>query len=101
MLRRARLSYLLVVAGIGIAALSLTVGGSTARACPGIGGFVYRTFGVHPGGVELVGIDPATATVEWYDGCNWRTNSLLPLGIGLFVACGGLLTLVRQRYSDR
>ena len=100
MARRARLGWLLVVAGIGIAALSLTVGGSTARACPGLGGVVYETVGVHPGGIELVGVDLADATVEWDDGCNWRTNSVLPLVVGLPVTVGGLVIVVRQRTAD-
>jgi len=99
-MRRSRVGWLLVFAGIAVALLSFGFGGSTARACPELGGPVYDTLGIHPGGVELLAVDLADATVEWYDGCNWRTNSLLPLGVGLLVTAAGLRTAVRQRVAD-
>ena len=100
MLTRVRLGWLLVVVGVGIAVLSLTVGGSTARACPGLDESMYGALGVHPAGVELTGLDLADATVEWYDGCNWRTNSAVPLALGTPVSLAGAVALARQRLDS-
>ncbi|MDS0259976.1 hypothetical protein NDI56_11285 [Haloarcula sp. S1CR25-12] len=100
MVSRTRLGHLLVTAGVGIALLSPWFGGSTALACPELGGPVYDTFGVHPGGVAITGIDLADGTVEWYDGCNWRTNSFLPLVAGLVVSLAGVVTATRQRLDS-
>ena len=98
MLRRSRLGSALAVLGVAAAALSLRVGGATQRACPGIDSAIYDRFGVDPSGVRLVSVDLLAASVEWYDGCNWHTQSLLPLYLGLGLVAAGVV--VQSRASD-
>lgn len=100
MTRRSRIGYLLVVAGVGVAALSLRVGGATERACPGIDSAVYDRFGVLPSEVRVVSVDVAAASLEWYDGCNWHMQSLLPLYVGLLVVLAGVAVLSRASTAD-
>jgi hypothetical protein len=95
MRRRSRLGYALVVLGVAVAALSFRVGGATERACPGIDSEIYERFGVHPSGVRLVSVDLFAASFEWYDGCNWHTQSLLPVYVGLGLVVAGVVVLSR------
>ena len=95
MLRRSRLGSALAVLGVAAAALSLRVGGATQRACPGIDSAIYDRFGVDPSGVRLVSVDLLAASVEWYDGCNWHTQSLLPVYVGLGLVVAGIVVLSR------
>jgi hypothetical protein len=90
MRHRTRLGYPLGVIGVAVAALSLRIGGATQRAC-GIENAVYERFGVHPNGVRVVSVDLLAASVEWYDGCNWHTQSLLPVYVGLALVAGGVV----------
>jgi hypothetical protein len=100
MRRRSRLGYALAAAGVAVAALSLRLGGATERACPGIDSAVYERFGVHPTGARLVSVDLVAASVEWYDGCNWHMQSLLPLSLGLALVAAGLVVLSRPSDAD-
>lgn len=93
MVNRAYIGYALIVVGVGIGLLSLTFGGATDRACPEIDSIVYETTGVQPSGLAITGINLGDWTVEWYDGCNWRTNSLIPLIFGSFISFAGVLTV--------
>lgn len=95
MRRRSRIGSVLVAIGTVVAALSLRLGGATQRACPGIDSPFYEYFGVHPSGLRLVGVDLVAASVEWYDGCNWHTQSLLPVYVGSLLVVGGLVVLSR------
>jgi len=100
MRRRSRLGSALVAAGVAVAALSLRIGGATQRACPGIDSAIYDRFGVHPSGVRLVSVDLLAASIEWYDGCNWHTQSLLPLSLGLALVAAGVVVLARASGAD-
>lgn len=88
-----------MVLGLTVAALSLRLGGSTDRACPGIDSALYDRFGIYPDEARLVGVDLLAASLEWYDGCNWHTQSLLPLYVGLLVVVGGVV-LSRASVAD-
>lgn len=90
MVRSIRLGLLLVVVGVVIALLSFGFGGATDRACPGIGSILYETIGVAPGRAAITGVDVAAMTLEWYDGCNWRTLPLAPLVAGPLVSVAGI-----------
>lgn len=90
MRRLSQTGYLLIVIGVGIGLLSLRVGGTTQRACPGIDSTLYELVRVHPSGVRITGFEFTTATLYWYDGCNWRTNSLVPAIFGLAVSVMGV-----------
>ena len=94
-----RLGFLLVALGVGIGLLSIGFGGSTQRACPGINSIVYEMIRVHPSGVEITNIGFTTVTIEWYDGCNWRTQSLVPVTLGLLLSLVGFLT-IRSKNSN-
>jgi hypothetical protein len=83
---------MLVAAGVGIALLSVWTGGATDRACP-LDGVAYDLIGIHLAGVAVTDVDLATATFEWYDGCNWHTNSLVPVAVGGVVSTAGALLL--------
>ena len=91
MILPSRLRYLLVALGVGIGLLSIGFGGATQRACPGIDSIVYEVIRVHPSGVKITNIGFTTATIEWYDGCNWRTQSLVPVALGFLVSLVGFL----------
>jgi hypothetical protein len=91
MIRPSRFGVLLVGLGVAIGLLSIRFGGATQRACPGIESVVYRTVGVHPAGVAITDVEFTTATVEWYDGCNWRDQSLVPLVLGGIVSVAGIV----------
>lgn len=91
MVRSSRLGLLLVVAGIVVGLLSFGFGGATDRACPGIESVVYETVGVAPGGAAITDVDLAAMTLEWYDGCNWRTLPLAPLSAGSLVSVAGVV----------
>ncbi|WP_152436561.1 hypothetical protein [Halosimplex carlsbadense] len=78
-----RAEYALVVVGVVCCGLTARVGGSTQRACPGIDSAVYEAVGVDPWGVRVLGVELPSLALSWYDGCNWRTNSLVPLALGL------------------
>lgn len=93
MVSRVHLGHALIIVGVGIGLLSLSLGGATQRACPAIGSAVYETIGVQPTGVAVTGIDLSDGTIEWYDGCNWRTNSLVPLAVGGLASIAGVLTV--------
>jgi hypothetical protein len=93
MARMSRFGYLLVALGVAIGLLSISFGGATERACPGIESIVYEMFRVHPAGVKITDIEFATGTIEWYDGCNWREQSLVPLGLGLVVSLAGVVAI--------
>lgn len=95
MRRRSRLGYALAVLGVAVAALSFRFGGATERACPGIDSAIYERFGVHPSGVRLVSVDLLAASMEWYDGCNWHTQSLLPVCVALGLVVAGVVVLSR------
>jgi hypothetical protein len=90
MRRRTRLGYALGLVGVAVAALSLRIGGATQRAC-GIEGAIYERFGVQPSGFRVVSVDLLAASVEWYDGCNWHTQSLVPVYVGLSLAVAGVV----------
>jgi hypothetical protein len=100
MSRRSPFGDALVAIGLGIAALSLRVGGATERACPGIDSAIYERFGIYPNEARLASVDVLAASLEWYDGCNWHTQSLLPLSVGLFVVFGGFAVLSRASVAD-
>lgn len=85
--------------GLAVAALTLRVGGATQRACPGIDSVLYDRFGVYPDEARLVSVDLLAASLEWYDGCNWHTQSLLPLYVGLLVVGVGVV-LSRASVAD-
>jgi len=75
------LGSILIVAGLALFFVGpFLMAGGTQRACPGIDGVVYETVGIDPGEAEVVGLDGLT--LEWYDGCNWRTGSLAPSLVG-------------------
>lgn len=93
MVRRAHLGYTLIIVGVCICLLSFTLGGGTDRTCPEIDSIVYETTGVQPTEVAITGIDLGDVTVEWYDGCNWRTNSLVPVVFGGLISFAGVLTV--------
>lgn len=93
MARMSRFGCLLVALGMAIGLLSVSFGGATQRACPGIESIVYEMFRVHPGGVKITDIEFAAGTVEWYDGCNWREQSLVPLGLGFVVSLAGIVAI--------
>lgn len=93
MVRGTHIGYALILVGVGIGLLSFGFGGATARACPQINSVVYATIGVHPTGVAITGVDIGSGSIQWYDGCNWRTNSFVPLVVGGLVSTAGVLTL--------
>lgn len=82
MVSRTHIGYALILAGVGIGLLSLGFGGATDRACLEINSVVYETIGIHPSTAAITGVDLSDGTIEWYDGCNWRTNSFVPLVVG-------------------
>jgi len=88
-----RAEYALAVVGVVLCGLAARIGGSTQRACPGIDSAVYEAVGVDPWGIRLLGVDLPSLALSWYDGCNWRTNSLVPLALG----CLCLLAAVAVR----
>ena len=90
--RSLRFGHLLVAAGVGIALLSVWTGGATDRACQ-IDGVAYDLVGIHLAGASVTGVDLAAATIEWYDGCNWHTNSLVPVAVGAVAPAAGTLAL--------
>lgn len=90
-----RAEYALAAVGVVCCGLTARVGGSTQRACPGIDSTVYEAVGVDPWGVRLLGVELPSLALSWYDGCNWRTNSLLPLALGC--CCLLAAVLVRRR----
>ncbi|WP_435075721.1 hypothetical protein [Halorubrum sp. HHNYT27] len=92
MLRSLRFGHVLVVLGVGIALLSVWTGGATDRGCP-IDGVAYDLVGIHLAGASVTEIDLAAGTLEWYDGCNWHTNSLVPVAVGGVVSTAGVLAL--------
>ncbi|WP_436931024.1 hypothetical protein [Halosimplex halobium] len=77
-----RTEHALAAVGIALCALTARVGSSTRRLCPGIDSAVYDAVGVDPWGARLLGVEVTSLTLSWYDGCNWRTNSLAPLVLG-------------------
>ena len=79
--------------GVGIGVLSMGFGGATQRACPGIESVAYEMIRVHPSSVKLTNIEFGTATLRWYDGCNWRTQSLVPLVSGFIVSLIGTVVI--------
>ncbi len=89
-----------MVIGLGVAALTFRVGGATQRACPGIDSALYDRFGVYPREARVVSVDVLAASLEWYDGCNWHTQSLLPLYVGLLVVVVGGVFLSRASAAD-
>ncbi len=90
MSRRRWLGVACLSAGIGLVLLSFTLSGATERACPELASLSYEFLGVHLRGVRLTDIDLTAATIEWYDGCNWHTQSFVPvLGGAVFIAIGG------------
>lgn len=95
-----RIGYALVAAGIGVGALSLGVGGTTDLACPGIDSAFYDRFGVLPGEANVVSVAVLGATLEWHDGCNRHTQSVLTFYVGLLVALGGVAVLSREAPAD-
>jgi hypothetical protein len=99
-LRSPRLDYLLVAGGLGLALLSFRFGGATQRACPGIESVVYDLLSVHPPAVRVTAVDVTEATIEWYDGCNWHRQSLLPVGLGFAVSLVGAGRRYRNRAGD-
>ncbi|QPV64018.1 hypothetical protein I7X12_05150 [Halosimplex litoreum] len=90
-----RTEYALAVVGVALCALTARVGGSTQRACPGVDGAVYEAVGVDPRGVRLLGVELPSLALSWYDGCNWRTNSLVPLALGCL--CLLAAVVIRRR----
>ncbi|RXK49305.1 hypothetical protein [Halorientalis pallida] len=85
------------VIGLGVlCTLSiLTLGGSTQRRCPEVGGRVYDAIGVDPTGLRLTGFDLGQLAITWYDGCNWHTVTVLPLLVGGLLLASGVLTIRR------
>lgn len=87
MVRHRRIGYFLVALGVVLSFSPFVFAGGTQRACPGIESVVYDTVRIFPAGFAFTGIDWASLELHWYDGCNWRDSSLIPLllGIGSFV----------------
>jgi hypothetical protein len=100
MSRRTYTGYALVVVGLGVAASSFRLGGATERACPGIDSVIYDWFGVYPSEARIVSVDLLAASIEWYDGCNWHTQSLLPVYVGALVVLAGVVVLSRAPDAD-
>lgn len=100
MIRPSHVGYLTIAVGIMIGLLSFRFGGGTQRACPGIDSFVYDLISVQPSRMGITNIEFATATIEWYDGCNWHTQSLVPVVLGLFVSLAGVGTVRAYGSTD-
>lgn len=83
MRRSRRVGLVIVVLGLLLCVLAFGYSGSTQRACPGLESVAYDTVGVDPGGFEVTSVDRSTMELAWYDGCNWRSSSLVPLLAGL------------------
>lgn len=94
-----QLGYVLIAVGVCVALLSAGFGSATERACT-IDSVVYDRIGIHPSGVAITDVEFATATIEWYDGCNWHTNSLVPLVLGLLVSASGIRIVHSNRTAD-
>lgn len=97
MVRSSQFGLLLVAVGIVVGLLSFGFGGATDRGCPGIESVVYDTVGVAPGGAAITDVDLAAMTLEWYDGCNWRTLPLAPLVAGSLVSIAGVVVTASGR----
>lgn len=90
-----RRGYAFLAVGLVLCLSVVMFGGSTQRACPGIQSPVYEMVGVHPAGFDLMGIDLASLELSWYDGCNRRSNSLIPLILGIGSLVAGVATVRR------
>ncbi|WP_267642493.1 hypothetical protein [Haloarchaeobius amylolyticus] len=87
-----RLALAILFVLLGTFLVVASPGACTERACPG------ETTG--PTDYRLTGIDTQDHTVEYYDGCNWCTRSLVWLSLGVAaIGSGGTLggvTVVRR-----
>lgn len=86
-----RAGYVLLVIGILLFSLTFAFSGSTDRACPNIDSVVYDTVGVYPAEFGVTGVDLSNLEVGWYDGCNWRSGSLLFPILGFVAVIAGLV----------
>ena len=89
--------YALLGLGVVLCLVPFVMGGSTMRACPGIHSAVYDTIGIYPAGYEVTGVDLERLGLYWYDGCNSRSSSLVPLLIGVTSLGSGLAIVRRAR----
>lgn len=79
--------YALLLAGIFLSLLPFVTGPSTLGGCV-IQSTVYETIGIDPTGYRLLEINWRHLQLLWYDGCNSRRSSFIPLffGIGSLMA---------------
>jgi len=93
-----RAGYVLIVVGLVFVPISFIFTGSTAVLCPQLDGVAYNAIGVHLGKFRITGIKISNLAFFWYDGCNHRISSLIPVLLG--VVSIGLGTAVVRREKE-